>query len=117
MKYPCKTCLVKPACNMKKECREYQLFMSFLKDIVCPISVGISCILLTVAFFTIIIYFGDDQLYRFMFMTWVATALINIVISIIVGIQGGVFLSVLLAPMTVLYFIILAFAVKKYKRA
>jgi uncharacterized integral membrane protein len=54
MKYPCKVCLVKPACS--HACNEYNKFMKRLSELWSPLIILIACIMLMLTFFILIIH-------------------------------------------------------------
>jgi hypothetical protein len=45
MKYPCKNCLVKPACTI--QCKDYHNFIELMASVISPILMIISCLIVT----------------------------------------------------------------------
>ena len=116
MKYPCKTCLVKPACS--KDCDEYNKFMKRLSELWSPIVVIISCIILMLTFFILIIHTKTNtevifQIY-FKWLWWGST-----IILLVLDWERffrNIFLSVFLAPILLPSMIAWKIQAKLYKR-
>ncbi len=115
MKYPCKLCLVKPACSQK--CNSYRIFIKVLTDIWLPICVGVTCILLTLSSFYFLIKYGEEQMFIFMQIVWVISALINLTLTLTRQANFGLLLSLCLAPITMPFLVLCLITAKMYKRA
>lgn len=115
MKYPCKLCLVRPACT--EQCNEYKNFLKVLTDIWLPICIGVTSILLIVSSFYFLIKYGEEQMFIFIHVIWVVSAFINMILALTGQAKAGLFLSIFLAPITMLFLVLCLITAKMYKRA
>jgi pheromone shutdown protein TraB len=116
MKYPCKICLVKPACS--QECDLYNVFMKKLADLWAPLTIFLSCILLIISCFAIIIHYQtntQDFLQTYFKWLWWSSMIINLILDRKVFFEH-ILISVLLAPIMVPPILVWKLQTKLYKR-
>jgi len=119
MKYPCKTCLVQAACDMRKECDEYTKFIGTFKDVWTPLISGLTSVVLMVSAFGVLILYGEPAMLSYFKTIWISSAIINVIIKIRMGFNTGIFVisALALAPLMTPFLIFHVIVYKKYKRA
>ena len=115
MKYPCKTCLVKPACS--RPCDEYNIFTNRLVDSYAPVTILIFSILLIVSGFVVILTSSNPDLALRTYFNWVWWTSMTI-LSLLDWRRffDSIVSSVLLAPIMLPCMIVWKIQARLYKR-
>ena len=114
MKYPCKTCLVKPACS--EECSEYNIFMEKLKDVWAPLLIGLYSMLFLGTCFAVILHYPNEQaLHAYIKWLWWSSMMILLILDWRMFFEH-IFLSVLLSPIMMPAMLVWKIQAKIYKR-
>jgi len=114
MKYPCKTCLVEPACRV--ECNEYKKFIKRLSDLWSPIIICTFSLLVGISAFIAVVYYESHNVATlFIRALWIISSLIICILQprhFFKNLFSSIFLAPIMAPSMIIWTI----QAKLYKR-